>query len=85
MADDKKDALSFYEDVANLTKLCNFLRSNEGPPVREAVEMDKRVYYLKGKQKRRFATPMQGVVIYSGLHRLTCCLSLFQVKSSLTF
>ena len=39
---------SFYEDEANLKKLCNFLRSNEGPPVREAVQMDQRVYYLKG-------------------------------------
>ena len=41
-------APSFYEDEANLKKLCNFLRSNEGPPVREAVQMDQRVYYLKG-------------------------------------
>jgi hypothetical protein len=41
-------AQSFYEDEANLKKLCNFLRSNEGPPVREAVQMDQRVYYLKG-------------------------------------
>ena len=48
-ADEKKDALSFYEDEGNLKKLCNFLRSNEGPPVREAIEMEKRVYYLKGK------------------------------------
>ena len=48
-ADGKKEALSFYEEEDHLTKLCNFLRSNEGPPVREAVEMDKRVYYLKGK------------------------------------
>lgn len=49
-ADGKKEALSFYEEEEHLTKLCNFLRSNEGPPVREAVEMDKRVYYLKGKK-----------------------------------
>ncbi len=39
---------SFYDEVDNLKKLCNFLRSTEGPPVREAIEMDKRVYYLKG-------------------------------------
>ena len=43
------DAVSFYEDEKNLKKLCDFLRSSEGPPVREAIEMDKRVYYLKGK------------------------------------
>jgi len=42
------DAVSFYEDEKNLKKLCDFLRSSEGPPVREAIEMDKRVYYLKG-------------------------------------
>lgn len=40
---------SFYEEEENLQKLCNFLRSNEGPPVREALLMDKRVHYLKGK------------------------------------
>lgn len=38
----------FYEDEETLKKLCDFLRSAEGPPVREAVEMEKRVYYLKG-------------------------------------
>jgi hypothetical protein len=42
------DKASFYDDEANLKKLCNFLRSSEGPPVREAVQMDQRVYYLKG-------------------------------------
>ena len=36
------------EDEKNLMKLCDFLRSSEGPPVREAIEMDKRVYYIKG-------------------------------------
>ena len=39
----------FYDDVENIKKLCDFLRSPDGPAVREAVEMDKRVYYLKGK------------------------------------
>ena len=39
---------SFYEKEENLIKLCEFLRSNEGPAVREAVLNDKRVYYLKG-------------------------------------
>jgi hypothetical protein len=43
------DAASFYEDEKNLKLLCDFLRSSEGPAVREAIEMDKRVYYLKGK------------------------------------
>ena len=42
------NAKDFYEDEKHLTKLCDFLRSSEGPPVREAVEMDKRVYYIKG-------------------------------------
>jgi translocation protein SEC62 len=41
--------IEFYEDEDHLQKLCDFLRSKEGPPVREAVEMEKRVYYLKGK------------------------------------
>jgi hypothetical protein len=41
--------IEFYEDEDHLQKLCDFLRSKEGPPVREAVEMEKRVYYLKGE------------------------------------
>jgi len=45
---------SFYEIEENLVKLCEFLRSNEGPAVREAVEMDKRVYYLKGEKLVNF-------------------------------
>ena len=49
-ASDGKEAekTGFYDEEENLKKLCNFLRSTEGPKVREAVEMDKRVYYLKG-------------------------------------
>ncbi len=47
------ETLVFYEDEENLKKLCNFLRSNEGVPVREAIEMDKRVYYLKGPWRAR--------------------------------
>ena len=43
------DAKEFYEDEKQLMKLCDFLRSSEGPPVREAIEMDKRVYYIKGE------------------------------------
>ena len=45
------ETLAFYENIENVEKLCNFLRGTEGPPVREAVEMDKRVYYLKGEKK----------------------------------
>lgn len=46
--------LTFYEQEANLAKLCDYLRSNDGPSVREAVEMDKRVYYLKGEKLVNF-------------------------------
>lgn len=50
MASDKvSSAKDFYEDEKHLMKLCDFLRSSEGPPVREAIEMDKRVYYIKGE------------------------------------
>lgn len=48
MASKKTDSVSFYEKEENLKELCNFLRGNDGPAVREAIEMDKRVYYLKG-------------------------------------
>ena len=50
MASDKDtSAKDFYEDEKHLMNLCDFLRSSEGPPVREAIEMDKRVYYIKGE------------------------------------
>ena len=39
----------FYEDSENLKKLCNFLLSGEGPRVREALLLEKRVIYLKGR------------------------------------
>ena len=39
---------AFYENDENLKKLGNFLRSKEGPPVREALLREKRVNYLKG-------------------------------------
>jgi translocation protein SEC62 len=48
------DVVEFYSDENNLKKLCNFLRSSEGPAVREAIEMDKRVYYLKGEKLVNF-------------------------------
>eukprot|EP00557_Chaetoceros_sp_GSL56_P008592 CAMPEP_0176492988 /NCGR_PEP_ID=MMETSP0200_2-20121128/9312_1 /TAXON_ID=947934 /ORGANISM="Chaetoceros sp., Strain GSL56" /LENGTH=322 /DNA_ID=CAMNT_0017890627 /DNA_START=39 /DNA_END=1007 /DNA_ORIENTATION=+ len=54
MSPNTTDALSFYEDEKNLKKLCDFLRSSEGPAVREAIEMDKRVYYLKGEKLVNF-------------------------------
>jgi translocation protein SEC62 len=62
-ASDGKEAekTGFYDQVENLKKLCNFLRSTEGPKVREAVEMDKRVYYLKGEKLIDFlVTPKKG-------------------------
>mmetsp|Transcript_17673 Transcript_17673/g.40759 ORF Transcript_17673/g.40759 Transcript_17673/m.40759 type:complete len:326 (-) Transcript_17673:1925-2902(-) len=48
------DAPSFYEDVENLKKLCNFLLTGEGPRVREALLMEKRVLYLKGEKLVNF-------------------------------
>jgi len=51
---EEKKEKTFYEKEENLVKLCEFLRSNEGPAVREAVEMDKRVYYLKGEKLVNF-------------------------------
>ena len=41
-------ALAFYQEPGNLKKLCDFLRSRQGPALREAVLMDQRVYYIKG-------------------------------------
>jgi hypothetical protein len=41
-------AASFYEEPEHLKKLCDFLRSRHGLPVREALLMEKRVHYLKG-------------------------------------
>lgn len=38
------------ENTEHLQKLCNFLRTRDGPPVREALLMDKRVHYLKGEK-----------------------------------
>ena len=50
-------AKEHYEDEKNLMKLCDFLRSSEGPAVREAIEMDKRVYYIKGAYFHLFSCP----------------------------
>jgi hypothetical protein len=43
---------SVFDNVETLKKLCNFLRTTDGPTVREALLMDKRVLYLKGKQSQ---------------------------------
>ena len=41
---------SYWDDIENINKLCDFLRSQDGPAVREAVEerIEKRVLYIKG-------------------------------------
>lgn len=44
---------SFYDDEENLKKLCDFLRSGEGPPCRQAILMEKRVLYLKGEDSKQ--------------------------------
>ena len=44
---------SFYDDEENLEKLCDFLRSGEGPPCRQAILMEKRVLYLKGEDSKQ--------------------------------
>jgi translocation protein SEC62 len=49
---------SFYDDIENLKKLCDFLRSGQGPPIREALLMEKRVHYLKGTKHLLFASSM---------------------------
>jgi hypothetical protein len=45
----KEAESSFYDDPENLKKLCDFLRSRQGPAIREALLMEKRVHYLKGE------------------------------------
>eukprot|EP00594_Rhizosolenia_setigera_P019488 CAMPEP_0178962860 /NCGR_PEP_ID=MMETSP0789-20121207/14635_1 /TAXON_ID=3005 /ORGANISM="Rhizosolenia setigera, Strain CCMP 1694" /LENGTH=327 /DNA_ID=CAMNT_0020647129 /DNA_START=96 /DNA_END=1079 /DNA_ORIENTATION=- len=54
--EEKKNSTAFYSssNLENLNKLCDFLRSSEGPAVREAVEMDKRVQYIKGEKLVNF-------------------------------
>lgn len=82
---DGDSVLVFYEDEDNLKKLCNFLRSSEGPPVREAIEMEKRVYYLKGITM--VTTEYRHVSAYNTLYSLVTAtlFSIIQVKSLLTF
>eukprot|EP00568_Trieres_chinensis_P005405 CAMPEP_0183309124 /NCGR_PEP_ID=MMETSP0160_2-20130417/24016_1 /TAXON_ID=2839 ORGANISM="Odontella Sinensis, Strain Grunow 1884" /NCGR_SAMPLE_ID=MMETSP0160_2 /ASSEMBLY_ACC=CAM_ASM_000250 /LENGTH=328 /DNA_ID=CAMNT_0025473091 /DNA_START=200 /DNA_END=1186 /DNA_ORIENTATION=- len=65
-----EDSTFFYEDEDNLKKLCDFLRSKEGPSVREAIEMDKRVHYLKGEKLVNFLVePKKGAKWPSDLPR----------------
>uniref|UniRef100_A0A7S3L1N7 Translocation protein SEC62 n=1 Tax=Amphora coffeiformis TaxID=265554 RepID=A0A7S3L1N7_9STRA len=59
MSDKKEEtkvskSLAFYQEPGNLKKLCDFLRSRQGPALREAVLMDQRVYYLKGEKLVNF-------------------------------
>jgi hypothetical protein len=63
---------NFYEEEENLTKLCNFLRSKHGPPVRNAVMMDKRVLFLKGRLRVRLLPPHCSLrlVLEDGLHNI---------------
>jgi len=78
----------FYENEIHLRKLCNFLRSPEGPSVREAIEMDKRVYYLKGEKLVSFLTnPKKGSKWPKGLPRfesrqeaITVCKELCKIE-----
>lgn len=47
----------FYEKEENLKKLCDFLRTREGPPCREALLMERRVLYLKGSIEETVVGP----------------------------
>lgn len=74
-------AKEFYEDQKNLNKLCNFLRGADGPAVREAIMMDKRVYYIKGEKLVNFMVePKKGNKMAQGITpifispRCHCCM-----------
>ena len=55
-------AVEFYDEDKNLNKLCDFLRGSSGPAVREAIQNDKRVYYIKGEKLVNFLVePKKGV------------------------
>jgi hypothetical protein len=55
---------SFYDDEENIKKLSNFLRSREGPPVREALLMEKRVHYLKGTYRMHVEAAFIGSCVF---------------------
>lgn len=60
------------ENTEQLQKLCNFLRSREGPAVREALLMEKRVHYLKGEKLVNFLVePKKGTKWPSDLPRFS--------------
>lgn len=92
VGDDKKKSttVSFYEKEENLNKLCDFLRSKNGPPVREAIETktEKRCYYLKGEKLVNFLVePKKGVKWPAKLPRIkdrqeaiTICKSLCELQ-----
>mmetsp|Transcript_546 Transcript_546/g.728 ORF Transcript_546/g.728 Transcript_546/m.728 type:complete len:333 (+) Transcript_546:276-1274(+) len=40
----------FYQDVQALRKLCDFLRSRQGPKTREGVCRGQRIHYIKGEK-----------------------------------
>ena len=65
-------AEAFYEDEDNLKKLCDFLRGKEGPAVREAIEMDKRVYYLKGESSESVGRSGNAGSASVGMHSFLC-------------
>ena len=44
--------MSFYRQEKNLQLLCEFLRGSDGVGVKEAIQNDKRVLYLKGEELR---------------------------------
>lgn len=62
----------FYEDVEHLKKLCDFLRGRQGPPIREALLMEKRVQYLKGEKLVSFLVePKKGTKWPTNLPRFS--------------
>lgn len=70
MKKEESEKIGFYDNFENLKALCNFLRSDRGPTVREAIEMDKRVYYLKGDKLVNFLVePKKGTVWPKNLPR----------------
>lgn len=72
MASDANGGGGFYEDVEHLKKLCDFLRGRQGPAVREALLMEKRVQYLKGEKLVNFLVePKKGTKWPTNLPRFS--------------
>jgi hypothetical protein len=79
----KTDAPTFYEDAENLKKLCNFLLTGEGPRVREALLMEKRVLYLKGREYNMIhmiQSNVQFMEMKSEKNRISCFVSLPKIR-----